>query len=152
MIGAVTLLTMAAVTGSRNSSGWRGPLDLQEANRLSETRMRMRFRISEVDAVADTDKQSRGVADLETRGILAQLGATFDLQHMTMPLVVNVPIRSIENRCKARIGDLPLEQEARTGSPGTKHRVARNKLPAEDVVCRRRIVPHNQLIEIVLPQ
>src|SRR5438046_5081880 len=111
MIGAVTLLSMAAVTGSRNSSGWRGPLDLKEASRLSVTRMRMRFRISEVDAVADADKQSRGVADLETGGILAQFGATFDLQHMTMPLIINVSVRSIENRCEARIGDLPLEQE-----------------------------------------
>src|SRR3569623_430645 len=128
MIGACTLLTMAAVTGSRNSSGWRGPLDLQEASKLSETRMRMRFRISEVDAVADTDKEPRGVADLEPRGILAPLCPPFDLQHMTMALIVYVPIRRIENRCESRIRDLPLEQEPRTGAPGTEHREARNVL------------------------
>src|SRR5512142_1500851 len=139
MMGVLTLLTMAAVTGSRNSSGWRGPLDLQAASRLSETRMRMRFRISEVDAVADAYKQPRGVADLETGGILAQLGPTFDLQHMTMPLIVNVPIRCIKNRCESGIADLPLEQEARTGSPGTEHREARNVLPAENVIRRSRI-------------
>src|SRR3954447_2001185 len=123
MIGEFTLLSIAAVTGSRNSSGCRGGRDLQPASRLSATSMRMRFRISEVDSVADADKQPRRVADLEARGILAQLGPTFDLQYMTMPLVVNVPVRSIEDRRKTGISDLALEQEARARAPGAKHRI-----------------------------
>jgi len=117
MIGELTLLTIAAVTGSRNSFGCRGGRDLQPASRLRATSMGMRFRISEVDSVADADKQPRGVADLETRRILAQLGPTFDLQHMTMPLIIDVPIRRIENRCESGIRDLALEQETRTGAP-----------------------------------
>src|SRR4051794_17517208 len=110
-MGEVTLLTIAAVTGSRNSSGWRGGLDLQAASRLSETRMTMRFRISEVDPIADADEQPGRVADLEAGGILAQLGAALNLQHVAMPLIVDVPVRGVVDRRKARVSHLALEQE-----------------------------------------
>src|SRR3569833_3211899 len=120
MMGEFTLLTIAAVTGSRNSFGCRGGRDLQPASRLNATSMGMRFRISEIDSVADADKQPRRVADLEARGILAQLGPAFDLQYMTMPLVVDVSVRSIEDRRKAGVSDLALKQVARACAPGTK--------------------------------
>src|SRR6267154_4188667 len=123
MIGPVTLLTIAAVTGSRYSSGWRGELALQ-ASRLSETSMRMRFRISEVDAVADAHEQARGVANLQARGILADLGAALNLQYVAMPLIVEVPVRSIENRGEARIGGFALKQHAWADAPGSEQRVA----------------------------
>src|SRR5882757_6111635 len=151
MIGLVTLLTIAAVTGSRNSSGCRGGLALHDS-RLSETSMRMRFRISEVDAVADADKQPRGVAYFQSGGILAQLGTAFDLEYVAMALIVDVTVRSIEDRRIARIGDFTLEQNAGSGSPGPKHRKTGDVLPTEHIVGRCRVIPYDDLVEVIRPQ
>src|SRR5882757_8274201 len=87
IIGAVTLLTIAAVTESRYSFGCRGAAALHESKH-SETIVSTRFRISEVYSVADADEQPRGVADLQCRRILAQFGTRFDLQDVAMALIV----------------------------------------------------------------
>src|SRR3569833_1289395 len=151
MSGDVTLLTIAAVTGSRNSSGWRGPRDLQEASRLSDASMRMRLRISEVDAVADADKQPGRAAYLESGGIFAQLRSALNFQHVTMPLIIYVSVRCIKDRCVTRVSDLPLEEEPWACAPGSEYREPGNILPTEHVVGRGLIVTDDDLVEIVLP-
>src|SRR3977135_4224408 len=130
IIGAVTLLTIAAVTGSRYSSGWGGGVALH-ASRQSETSVTTRLRISEVDAVADAHEQPRGVADLQPCGTLAQLGPCLDLQNATMALIVEVSVRRVDNRCVPGICGRALKQHAGTDTPGSKQRVTRDELPAD---------------------
>src|SRR5262249_11031202 len=122
MIGAVTLLTMAAVTGSRYSFGGRGAA-LQQT-RLSETMASRRVRILEVYAVADADEQPRRVADLQSRRVLAKLGTALDLQDVSVALVVEVAIGCIEDRRVASVGFLALEQHSRTNTPRAEYRVS----------------------------
>src|SRR3981081_595239 len=151
MIGVVTLLTIAAETESRYSFGCRGAAALHES-RQSETMASTRFRISEVYAVADADEQARGVADLQSRRILAQLGATFELQDVAMALIVQVAVRRVEDLRKTGISGFALKQHTGSDTPGPEQRVPRDELPANDVVGRRLVVTDHRLVEIVCTQ
>src|ERR1700761_1455910 len=156
-MGAVTLATMAAVTGSRYSLGGCGfaaalgacdGVALHE-RRHSDTRMRTSVRISEVDSVSRADEQLGGVADLECRRILALLEARLELQQAAVPLVIQVTVWRVEVRGEAGIRDFTLRQQPGPETPGAKQRVAGVELRAEDFVGVEFIVPHHDLIEVI---
>src|ERR1700722_3682809 len=96
-MGVLTVVTSAAVSGSRYSGGrWAGkvhPLLTSSSPRHNAIKWE---RMSEVHPVADADEQARGIAYRQDFGVAADFSAGLDLDHAAVVLPVGVRVGIVE--------------------------------------------------------
>src|SRR5271155_1994983 len=152
-IGAVTVVTSAAVSGSRYSGG-AGVGKVQPASPTVRPARSVRhklfrlLRMSEVHPVADADEQAGGVADLQDLRIAADFGAGLDLDHPAVALPVRVGVGIVEVLHRSGVIHDPLRQDPWPDAPCAPERIPGDVVHSARVCRGGMVVAQDELVKI----